>query len=368
MSHAQNNPKNDRLKRDYLVWLREAKQRSPATVDQVRHAIDRYETYIRFKGFDTFNQEQAMGFKHSLLEAEAQRSGKPMSLSTVHHILQANKDFLAWLHNRPGFRRAISLHDIAYLNLSRGEERQARTCKPKDFPSVEDFRKAILAMPAASEIERRDRAIMALLLQTAMRDAALIGVKMRDVDIRSSYVFQDPRHAHTKFHKPIDSFLFSFGEDVDGIFPEWIGFLESQKHSGPDDPVFAKTEVGLGRDQSFTALGIGREHWADAGPVRRIFREAFARIGLPFSKPHTARNTLVQYAYQKGFSAEQMKALAQNLGHESPLTTFGSYGPLTRERQGEVIAGVGRQTAGVDLSQSTPAELARALSAKLGAI
>jgi site-specific recombinase XerC len=218
MRNSRSNPKNDRLKRDYLVWLREAKQRSPATVDQVRHAIDRFEAYIQFKGFETFNREQAMGFKHVLMETDAVRSGKPMSLSTVHHILQANKDFLAWLHNRSGFRRAISLHDIAYLNLSRGEERQARTSKPKDYPSVEEFRRAIMAMPGASTLERRDRAVMALLLQTGIRDAALTGVKMRDVDIRRNFVFQDPRHAPTKFRKPIDSFLFSFGEDVDGIF------------------------------------------------------------------------------------------------------------------------------------------------------
>jgi integrase len=367
MRNSRSNPKNDRLKRDYLVWLREAKQRSPATVDQVRHAIDRFEAYIQFKGFETFNREQAMGFKHVLMETDAVRSGKPMSLSTVHHILQANKDFLAWLHNRSGFRRAISLHDIAYLNLSRGEERQARTSKPKDYPSVEEFRRAIMAMPGASTLERRDRAVMALLLQTGIRDAALTGVKMRDVDIRRNFVFQDPRHAPTKFRKPIDSFLFSFGEDVDGIFFDWIRFLQSDRKFGPDDPVFPKTLVGPGQDQSFAALGIGREHWADAGAVRRIFREAFARIGLSFTQPHSARNTLVQYAYQQKFSAEQMKALAQNLGHESPLTTFGSYGPLTRERQGEVIAEVGRQSGGVDLTQLTAAELLRALSVKVGA-
>jgi integrase len=367
MSNARNNLKNDRVKRDYLVWLREAKQRSPATVDQVRHAIDRYEAYIRFKDFDTFNRDQAMGFKHFLLEADAQRSGKPMSLSTIHHILQANKDFLAWLHNRPGFRRAISLHDIAYLNLSRGEERQARTSKPKDYPTVEEFRRAIMAMPEAGEIDRRDRAVMALLLLTGMRDAALIGLKMRDVDISCRYIFQDPRHAQTKFRKLIHTFLLPIGNDVDRVFSEWIGFLQSEKHFGPDDPVFPKTQVGPGPDQGFTVLGFGREHWADAGPVRRIFRQAFARIGLSFSKPHTVRNTLVQFAYQQRFTAEQMKALSQNLGHESPMTTFGSYGPLTRERQGEVLAGVGRQAGGTDISQLTPAELVRELSAKLGA-
>ncbi len=96
MSNARNNPKNDRLKRDYLVWLREAKQRSPATVDQVRHAIDRYEAYIRFKGFETFNREQAMGFKHFLLETAVVRSGKPKSLSTAHHILRKSSSRARW--------------------------------------------------------------------------------------------------------------------------------------------------------------------------------------------------------------------------------------------------------------------------------
>ena len=94
MSKARNNARNDRLKRDYLIWLGQARQRSPSTVDQVRHAIDRYETYTGFKDFGTFNREQAIGFKHALLETVAHRSGKPVSLSTAHYVLQACKDFL----------------------------------------------------------------------------------------------------------------------------------------------------------------------------------------------------------------------------------------------------------------------------------
>jgi hypothetical protein len=41
MNSTKTNPKNDRVKRDYLVWLKEAKQRSVNTVEQVRYAIDR---------------------------------------------------------------------------------------------------------------------------------------------------------------------------------------------------------------------------------------------------------------------------------------------------------------------------------------
>ena len=124
MSHTSTNPKNDRLKREYLIWLGQAKQRSPATVEQARHAIDRWETYTHFKDFGTFNRDQAIGFKQKLAATHAKRSGRPMSLATVHHALQAIKDFLGWLQAQPGFRRKILSTDLAYLTLTKGEERQ----------------------------------------------------------------------------------------------------------------------------------------------------------------------------------------------------------------------------------------------------
>src|ERR1700722_10940898 len=100
MNTPKTNPQNDRVKRDYLIWLKEAKQRSASTVEQARHAIDRLEIYTGFKDFGTFNKEQALAFKRALLGTTAKRSGKPMSIATVHHTLQAIKEFLAWLQGR----------------------------------------------------------------------------------------------------------------------------------------------------------------------------------------------------------------------------------------------------------------------------
>ena len=68
------NPKNDRVKREYLVYLKDARQRSATTVDQVRHAIDRLEVYTGFKDFGTFNKEQALGFKRAPVANKGQRS------------------------------------------------------------------------------------------------------------------------------------------------------------------------------------------------------------------------------------------------------------------------------------------------------
>ena len=187
------NPKNDRVKREYLVYLKDARQRSATTVDQVRHAIDRLEIYTGFKDFGTFNKEQALGFKRALVATKGQRSGKPISTATAYHVLQALKEFLAWLHGRPGYRRRIDLAHIPYLNLTTNDERVARATSPKSYATVDQYRAALLAMPTGNEVERRDQALLALLLLTAMRDTAVVGLKLKHISVERSHVFQDPR-------------------------------------------------------------------------------------------------------------------------------------------------------------------------------
>ena len=206
---------------------------------------------------------------------------------------------------------------------------------------------------------------MALLLTTGMRDAAIVGLKIGDVVPDRKYLFQDPRHAHTKFRKAIDTFFLPVGEDVQAIFTDWHGYLKTKKGFGPGDPVFPKT-VNLA-DQEFGERGFGREHWANADPVRKCFREAFSRIGLSITKPHSVRDTLTQLGYNRHWTVEQMKALSQNMGHDSPLTTYNSYGQLSRERQGEIILGLAESPAASALDDIGPEELVALLAAKLKA-
>jgi integrase len=95
-----------------------------------------------------------------------------------------------------------------------------------------------------------------------------------------------------------------------------------------------------GKDFQFHALAVDRAPWANANPVRAIFREACALAGLPYFNPHSLRNTLVQLAYELKRDAERFKAWSQNLGHESCLTTFSSYGQIPPARRAEIIRGL----------------------------
>lgn len=337
MKPPLSNPKNDRAKREYLIYLTDARQRSPATAEQVRHAIDRLEAYTSFKDFGTFNKDQALGFKRALLASKAQRSGKPISTATAHHVLQAIKGFLAWLHSRPGYRRRIDPVHIAYLNLTTKDERVAHLTSPKPYASVEQYHAALSAMPADTEIECRDRAVIAWLLLTGMRDAAAVSLKLKHVSIERRYVFQDPREVNTKFSKSIETYFFPVGDNVETIVKDWVSFLTREKLFSPDDPLFPKTLVEPDEHRSFAARGLSREHWADASPVRSIFKAAFARLGLPYFKPHTVRDTITHFAYKLPLSPEQLKAWSQNLGHANVLTTLQGYGQLSAERQGEIL-------------------------------
>jgi len=97
--------------------------------------------------------------------------------------------------------------------------------------------------------------------------------------------------------------------------------------------------VGLTRQ--FEPAGLERAHWSSAGPIRKVFREAFERAGLRYFHPHSVRKTLAKLGEQVCKSPEDFKAWSQNLGHEQVLTTFLSYGSVAVDRQGEIIQGLG---------------------------
>jgi site-specific recombinase XerD len=61
------NPQNERVKRDYLRYLKNARGKSEATLDAVRKALSRFEDYTGARDFKTFRREQAIGFKERLV-------------------------------------------------------------------------------------------------------------------------------------------------------------------------------------------------------------------------------------------------------------------------------------------------------------
>lgn len=58
------NINNERMKRKYFIFMKEAKRHSEASIDCIAKAITRFEQYNKFKDFKAFHFNQAVGFKN----------------------------------------------------------------------------------------------------------------------------------------------------------------------------------------------------------------------------------------------------------------------------------------------------------------
>ncbi len=331
------NPENERIKRKYFAFLKEAKRHGEPTVDAAAKALNRFEVYTRYRDFKAFHFEQAVAFKKHLAEQEGQRSGEKLSKATLHVTLTQLKRFFQWLAWQPGYKSRVQYSDAEYFNLSDKDTRIATAKRQQKVPTLEQIKHVISNMPVGNEIERRNRALVAFTLLTGARDSAIASLKLKHVDLIADCVNQDAREVKTKFSKTFSTFFFPVGEEVQGIVTEWVYYLRKERLWGNDEPLFPATRVALGPDRQFVAAGLSREHWSNASPIRTIFREAFVNAGLPYFNPHSFRNTLVQLGQKVCKTPEEFKAWSQNLGHEKVLTTFSSYGEIDCHRQGEII-------------------------------
>lgn len=333
----KHHPGNERIKRQYFAFLKEAKRHSEPMVDAAAKALSRFEAYTGYRDFKAFHHKQAVAFKKHLAEQKSQQTGKKLSKATLHATLTQLKRFFQWLAWQPGYKSLIQYADAEYFNLSDKDTRIATAKRQQKVPTLEQIKYVINKMPDSNEIERRNRALVAFTLLTGARDSAIASLKLKHVDLVAGCVNQDAREVKTKFSKTFSTFFFPVGEEALEIVAAWVAYLRNEKLWGNDDPLFPATRVALGPDRQFAAEGLKRDHWSNASPIRTIFREAFASAGLPYFNPHSFRNTLVQLGQQVCKTPEQFKAWSQNLGHEKVLTTFLCYGRVACQRQGEII-------------------------------
>ena len=242
------NPQNERIKRAYLRYLKEAKGKSEATLDAVRKALARFEDYVGAHDFKTFNREQAIGFKEWLGAPDRGAAGEPLSASTRAATPSALRDFFIWLVWRPGFKSQIHIPDVEYLNLSMKDNAVAKAIRVRDFPSVEQVRAVIAAMPAGTILERRNRALVAFAILTGIRDRAIASLCLCHLDLskRPPLVRQEPDRVKTKFSKSIATYFFPLGHDLDKIVIQWADELRTSHLFGPNDPLFPRTKVERG--------------------------------------------------------------------------------------------------------------------------
>src|SRR5271154_4884335 len=225
----KHNPENERIKRKYFAYLKEAKRHSEPTVDAVAKALNRFEVYTRYRDFKEFHFEQAIAFKKQLAEQNGQQSGEKLSKSTLYAVLTQLKRFFQWLAWQPGYKSRLQYSDAEYFNLSDKDTRIATARREQKAPTLEQVKHVIETMPTNTDIERRNRALVAFTLLTGARDSAIASMKQKHVDLTEGCIQQDAREVKTKFSKTFTTYFFPVGSEVRNIVAEWVRYLREER-------------------------------------------------------------------------------------------------------------------------------------------
>jgi integrase len=329
---------NERIKRQYMSYLKQAKGQDQKTLDKVAAALVKFELSTNFKPFKKFHIDQAGKFKTFLEKQRHPKTGKELSHATTDATLRVVKGLFHWLAGQSGYKSRISYADVEYFNNNRKKARIAHAQRDVAFPSMEQALHAFQGMPDRTDFEKRDKALLAFFMLTGARDGAVASLKLKHINLFDGCVYQDARDVNTKNSKTFQTYFFPVDRVYLECFTAWFDYLRKEKLFSDGDALFPKAEQQF-VDGYFNYDKLSRENYADASAIRDIVRGAFTSVQLPPYTPHLFRKTLAMLSNDLCDTMEQMKAWSMNLGHENISTTVSAYMPVSTQRQGEVIKG-----------------------------
>ncbi len=336
----KNKAKNEQIKRKYFEWLKGAKGYSIKTIEVIERAIWIWEEFSKEDDYATFNQKSAQKFKKWLSQRKQKRGGISVSLTTQYNYFRYLSGFFLWLSGQSGYKSRVSVYDIQFLKLDKAQTRLAIAVKEQKYPSLDYVKRLCDSIEIKTEVDQRDRALIAFHFLSAMRVSAIFTLPLGCFDIEKLQVTQDPMAGvKTKFSKRIFTTLIKVDDELLKYILEWVAYLKKIKCFSDADPMFPKTklEQKSKEDACFQGIEVEPEFWKTEGPILSMFRARMSTAKLPYFSPHKFRHASIAEARKYCRTEEQRKALSQNVGHDNISTTF-TYGNMSPSQANQVIS------------------------------
>ena len=315
------NYQNEVIKRKYEKYLKEANGLVESSIRIALSALSELDEFCKGKDYGCFiSTEQAIAFKEWL-------RGKTKSLTGYTSKCKQVQKFFRWLHQQKGFHNKITVEVIDYLNLSKKDKALARCGKIKNIPTLAYVKKLISTIPPDTEVNKRDRALIAFTCLTGARESALVSLPIMAVNIEKMFVEQNPLDGvKTKFTKHITSKIFNFDEDLVKCVKEWYQVLQT-KGFKPTDPFFPQSKpLKIEGNLSFMpSVEVIPSFWNNGGIILKIFSSRAKKANMEYYSPHRYRDLAIRLALGKARNGGEIKAISQNFGHEYVATTLASY-------------------------------------------
>lgn len=165
-----------------------------------------------------------------------------------------------------------------YCEPPRRQVALARVKREKHIPTISEIQTLLASMSTKTVCQRRDRAVVALLVLTGVRDGALVSLRLKHIDLENRRVFQDAKEVNTKASKTIPVFWFPVDEEFQNIVVEWV--LERRAvATSEEEPLFPRSPSALPGHTPEDCF------WATAAPVRKILKTATMKAGMTYFMP-----------------------------------------------------------------------------------
>ena len=101
------------------------------------------------------------------------------------------KAFFVWLAGETDYRTRIKQADAEYFNAPDNLARVVTARRHKPCASLKQICAVLDAMPTSTEIECRDRALIAFTIFTGARDRAIVSFRLKHIDVQHELLEQD---------------------------------------------------------------------------------------------------------------------------------------------------------------------------------
>jgi site-specific recombinase XerD len=271
------------LHADFLEDLEMGQGRSPRTVANYDHYLQRLYQEQGIKSPGDITPDTVRSFRHKLSVA----GGQGLSLATQNYYLIALRQFLKYLT-----QRGVKVMSAEHIGLAKLAERDIDVLYPEEID-------ALLHAPTGDSIESlRDRAILETLFSTGMRVSELVSLDRDDIRPGSGEL-----PVRGKGNKVRVVFLSSPTQDA------LAGYL-NQRHD-VDPALFIRHKKG--------AVGPRDDLRLTTRSVQRLMKKYAAAAGITkHITPHTLRHSFATDLLSNGADVRQVQQL---LGHASITTT-----------------------------------------------
>jgi site-specific recombinase XerD len=319
--------------RGYGEWLVMLNRSEKTVRFYVTDAV-RFFRYIEQEYQDRFRGPEGIG-KNDLRDFIALERSRGVSRSSIVRTVAGVKGFFRYLVKRGVLEDSPVLH----MEMSRTEKKLPKVSAKEDVLRLLSGGPAA-ATAAATAVEQRNRAIVAMLYGTGARVSELVGLDRSDIDYKTGLVRLTGKGKKTR--------VVPAGRFAIERVSEWLASRDAAKRKGTREKTGRAAEAGeeytldgeastasatdgsVSKDTDpsavFTRMNGGR---LTDRQVRNIVYQAVrkAQLKTPAS-PHTMRHSFATHMLDNG---ADLRILQEMLGHVS-LSTTQVYTHVTKER------------------------------------